>query len=84
MRTIEQLSHDTRYPDSDRMLLKDAKVFLEQLKKIAVGATSYYEQESDHVDQHYAFPLLAFVANKEMKVYFESKPAGELYLSRLF
>ena len=68
---IEQLSYDTRYPDSDRMLLKDAKVFLEQLKKIAVGKTSYYEQESDHIDQHYAIPILAFVSHKEMKAYFE-------------
>ncbi|HVB20552.1 MAG TPA: helicase-related protein [Ktedonobacteraceae bacterium] len=74
---IEQLSYDTRYPDGDRMLLKDAKKFLEQLKKMAVGKTSYYEQETDHIDQHYAIPLLAFIAHKEMKAYFESEPEDE-------
>jgi len=73
LHAIEQLSYDIRYPDSDRLLLKDAKIFLEQLKKMAVGTTSYYEQESDHVDQHYAIPLLAFIANKEMKAHFESE-----------
>ncbi|MGI9061693.1 MAG: helicase C-terminal domain-containing protein [Ktedonobacteraceae bacterium] len=77
LQAIGQLSYDTRYPDSDRMLLKDAKVFLEHLKRTATGATSYYEQESDHVDQHYAIPLLALLAHKEMKAYFEKKPENE-------
>ena len=76
-RSLSSITFDTRYPESDRMLMKEAKKFLEQLKKMAVGKTSYYEQETDHIDQHYAIPLLALIAHKEMKAYFESKPEDE-------
>ena len=38
---------------------------------------THYEQESNHSDQHYAIPLLAFLAYNEMQAYFKEHPEQE-------
>ena len=74
---MEALSSDRRYPGSMQMAMKDALHLMRELGKMSDDKLPYYEQESDHLDQHYAIPLLAFLAHNELRDYFAQYPEGE-------
>ena len=71
------LSRDPRNPDSVHMVMRDAIAFIELLKKMASEKIPHYEQESEHTDQHYALPFVAFLAHDTLQAYFKQKPADE-------
>lgn len=71
------LSKDARYPESIHVALKDAIALIESLKDMPSVKNPRYQQESDHADQHYALPLVAFIVYDAMKAYFGSKPEQE-------
>ncbi len=71
------LSKDRHYPESMHVALKDAIALIESLRHISEVKKPHYQQESDHPDQHYALPLLAFLTYDAMKAYFGSKPERE-------
>jgi hypothetical protein len=74
---MRELSKDRRYPESMQMALKDAIALIESLRQIPETKKPHYQQESDHSDQHYALPLVAFLTYDAMKAYFGSKPEQE-------
>lgn len=75
--SMQQLSYDKRYHDTFHMFMRDARALTEYLKKMNPTKTARYEQESNHADQHYAIPLLTFLAHKEMRAYFKDHPQQE-------
>ncbi len=74
---MRELSKDRHYPESMQMALKDAIALIESLRQIPETKRPHYQQESDHSDQHYALPLVAFLTYDVMKAYFGSKPERE-------
>lgn len=74
---MDDLSRNQRYPESLRVAMRDAIALVQKLKGMSSDKTPYYEQESQHTDQHYALPLVTFLAYESMKDYFEQAPAEE-------
>lgn len=74
---MRQISYNLRYHDNVRMIMKDAIAFVEALKRMAQGTIQHYEQESAHADQHYALPLLTFLADDVMREYFKNQKETE-------
>jgi len=68
---MRQISRNPRYHDNARMIIKDAISFVEALKGMAKENIQHYEQESNHLDQHYALPLLTFLTSDVMREYFK-------------
>jgi hypothetical protein len=75
---MRQISYNPRYHDNARMVMKDAIAFVEALRRMAQGNIQHYEQESAHADQHYALPLLTFLADDVMSEYFKNQQEYEL------
>lgn len=72
---MEGICHTQRYPESVRMSMRDAIALVQGLRAMSPDKTPHYEQESQHADQHYAIPLITFLAYEVMKQYFEDAPA---------
>jgi hypothetical protein len=70
---MQELSHDRRYPESFHHALKDGIALIRALKAMDEKTLPYYEQESNHTDQYYAFPLVVFLAHEAMSQYFGNK-----------
>jgi hypothetical protein len=81
---MEHLSRNQRYPESLRVAMRDAIILVRGLEGMSPHTTSYYEQESQHTDQHYALPLVTFLSHRAMKEYFENAPAEKDLEDRSF
>ena len=75
--SMHGLSYDQRYPESMQIAMKDAIALIKLLKEMAQEKIPHYEQESNHKDQHYALPLMTFLANGVMKAYFKGERERE-------
>ena len=74
---MELISRDTNYPESLRASLSDAILLVKELRKLSDTKSASYEQESRHEDQHYAFPLFAFLSYPHLRTYFETEAEAE-------
>lgn len=81
---MDDLSRNRRYPESLRVAMRDAIALVQKLKEMSPNTTPYYEQESQHTDQHYAFPLVTFLAYEAMKEYFGHAPIEDDLEKRSF
>src|SRR5258708_36554497 len=74
---MELISRDTNYPESLRASLSDAILLVKELQKLSDTKSASYEQESQHEDQHYAFPLFTFLSYQHLQPYFETDAEAE-------
>lgn len=74
---MELISRDTNYPESLRASLSDAILLVKELQKLSDTKSASYEQESQHEDQHYAFPLFTFLSYQHLQTYFETEAEAE-------
>ncbi|MEH2148018.1 helicase-related protein [Nostoc sp.] len=72
-RNMQQISHHKSYPESLRFAIKDAIELVIKLRD-GVQKTQRLEQNSQHLDQYYAFPLFAFISGDVMSEYFANEP----------
>ncbi|MBD2629484.1 helicase-related protein [Trichormus variabilis] len=70
---LKSISRNQTYPESLTYAVKDAMELVERIRN-APAKTQNYIQKSQHTDQYYTLPLLAFISGEVMKEYFESKP----------
>ncbi|WP_413174353.1 helicase-related protein [Anabaena azotica] len=69
---LKSISRNKTYPESLTYAVKNAIELVEKLRNSA-PKTQNFIQKSQHHDQYYALPLLAFISGEVMKKYFESK-----------
>ncbi|MEH1774916.1 MULTISPECIES: hypothetical protein [unclassified Nostoc] len=70
---MQQISHRKSYPESLRFAIKDAIELVNKLRD-GLQKTQRLEQNSQHLDQYYAFPLFAFISGDVMSEYFANEP----------
>ena len=74
---MDLIRQDTDYPESLRASLSDAALLIRELHQLSTTKTAFYEQESHHEDQHYAFPLFTFLSHPQLQTYFETQAQAE-------